>query len=168
MQGEERLGRICPKCHTEVRHTTNHALGGRPLPSPWLSATASVDNDLLTQLVTGLTKLETYDNEIVNQLLYREHYETITGIRDHTQSTKAVPLPLVTMNATSQANSYSLKANEIRRLLRHRVPQKTQMSLEALLALDTESYRLIVNSCMALSATESTVADEVFDELDQQ
>jgi sulfur relay (sulfurtransferase) complex TusBCD TusD component (DsrE family) len=101
-------------------------------------------------------------------MLLVEMYENLMGITDHDNPAYTVPVPLARMNPATQTVPYSLYANEVRRLIRLKVPQKTGMSLNEVLELDTEAYRIVVNSCSAASQNDGLVEDDLLEELKEQ
>jgi hypothetical protein len=158
-------GRVCPHCHTVVKETTNTALFKRPTPHSTLFADFGLSKKQSTALSEALLELKTPKSNIVLQLLMAEQYETILGIHDHSTVVYDVATPLVRHTSASQTIPYSLYANEIRRLIRLKVPQKTGMGLDAILSLPVETYRLVTNACSASNHLEGELADELMTEI---
>ena len=166
LKGEEVLGTLCSSCNTPARETTYTALHGRP-PHPSVRMSYEISDRQESELMNYLTDVGDHKSAIVRRMLMLEFYENTLDINNYDEISPLIISPLTRMNAATQLYSYSLLAYEVSRLIRLGVPVKTGMSVEALLNLPTEHYRLIVNSCMSATASKSSNMQDIYDELDK-
>lgn len=99
------------------------------------------------KLMEGLYYHDGRQSGIANRLIAMERFETILGVYNHDIQRDKSLSPLSTHNEWSQDTKHSLANQEIKRLIEHRVPSKTGMSIVDLMNLPAETYRLVIRAC---------------------
>lgn len=167
LNGEETLGSLCSSCNTPARETTNTALQGRALPHPSIKMSYEISDEQEAALMDYLMEVGDHTSPIVRRMLMLEFYENTLAINNYDEISPLIISPLIRMNGATQLYSYSLLAYEMSRLVRLGIPSKTGMSVEALLDLPTEHYRLLVNSCLGATANKAMDMETIYNELDE-
>jgi hypothetical protein len=129
----------------------------KPIISPAYSPTEKQRLALLK----GLLEHPNTHSGVLDRMLSIERIETILDVYDHDNTDPNNPYPLATHNEFSSNIKHSTGANQIRMLLKYKVPQKTNMSLLELMNLPTETFKIVVNSCRALTTTEMNEMDDL-------
>ena len=116
-----------------------------------------------TPLWNSFLQMNAFD-EITNQMVILEKYETAFGIQE---PDKPFPISLVTMSESSDIYTNSLMEKTIYKLQKYKVPEITNTSLEDLLNLPTYKLLMVFRSIAQIRHEENT-KDKDLNKLDKQ
>ncbi len=101
-----------------------------------------VNREKLDELWNSFLTIKSYDS-ISNQMLLMEKYEEILEIQTNESKT---PIPLVTINNTTDIYNNSLLEKTITKIMRSKLCELTGLSITELLALPTYYLQMVFRS----------------------
>lgn len=134
--------------------------------TPVISPAYRLSEEEKEDLLVGLLEEEGTNSTIVNQMLAIERFETVLGIHDHETPNRNNPYPLSTQNRLLMTTRQSIAQEQIRMLIRHKVPQQTNLSLMELMNLPCETFKIVVDVCKNLTIKNMDALEEVEETFD--